>query len=328
MMGILAAFVAIMIHALLSALGRAFALRELQHYANAEMLQAGATMLMVIFLVFIVSEAQAFAISYFIGSGGGGSGQLLACGSEMVPVGNMTDALDLFKCRMQKNAQTFAILQEDVITSSGDALFLKSIYMSQFGLPTLQGGYFGEVYRQIEINRLLISLSTNMLIATNSMIVFADYVKNSMLGFFLPFGLILRSFHFTRGVGAFFIAMAIGFYFIFPIFYIITDPGYVKPSYDVPNSVPNEELFCYPTFTGIVRQLSDPETTYDLTRGSGGGGGGISIDTLRSDISKVYFAVILHPFVIFSITLVFVRQMMYVLGGDGQYLLRMVSKVI
>ena len=314
----MAAFIAIMIHALLAALGRAFALNELERYAHSEMLQGAATFLMVVFVVGMISAADGFAVEYFIGPG-----QALPCGTEPATVEQLNDSLDLLKCRAEERGEVFADLQEDIIEASGWPLFRQSIYWAIFGFPIVQGAYFSDLYKEIETYRILLNVTTNMLIATNTLAVFTDYIKNNMLALFLPLGLLLRSFHFTRGIGAFFMATAIGFYFIFPIFYIISDPAYVKPAYDVPMPPPSASYACYPTFSGVVGQL---------VGGSGGGTGAsanaITLDELRSDISSIYFSVVLHPFIIFSITLIIVRQMMYFLGGEAQDLLRMVSKVV
>lgn len=321
-MAIMATFIAIMIHAILAALGKSFALYELEKYAHSEMLQAGATLIMVIFVFSMVFAVQEFAVNYFLG--GGGVVQLPCGGGPRVDVDSMEDSLDLLRCRMAERAEIFAELQDDSIESAGGALFLQSMYTTLFGIPVIQGAYFGEIYKQIETYRIMINLSTNMLVATNTLLVFTNYVKNNMLSFFLPLGLLLRSFHFTRGIGAFFMSIAIGFYFIFPIFYIITDPAYVRPTgYNTPPPLAiDEALWCHPTFSGVVHQLTASPVA------SGAGSEMVSLDALKSDLSRVYFAVILHPFIIFSITLMFVRQFMYLLGGEAQDLLRMVSKVI
>jgi hypothetical protein len=47
-----------------------------------------------------------------------------------------------------------------------------------------------------------------------------------------------------------------------------------------------------------------------------------------NDLSKSYVSLILHPLVSLFLTLVFVRYMMTILGGDTYELTKMVSKMI
>ncbi len=51
-------------------------------------------------------------------------------------------------------------------------------------------------------------------------------------------------------------------------------------------------------------------------------------DNIRDKLSQSYISLILHPLIAFFMTLIFIRYMMSVLGGDTMELTRMVSKVI
>lgn len=321
---LLATAVSIAIHALLVGMGKAFNLQDLEKYAQSEILQAVATVVMVGAVATSIDLADNFAVDYFIGPG-----QELPCGEDPMPVEDLGGSLDLLQCRMKFRAGIFATLQKDIIESAGSPLWRQGFYWAIFGIPVIQGAYFSDLYREIETYRILLNLTTNMLIVTNTVAVFTDYIKNNMLSLFLPLGLILRSFHFTRNIGAFFMAIAIGFHFVFPIMYLVTDPAYVRPSGYATPPVPEEGNSCFPTFTGVITQLVAG------AGGSGGGGGGggatsrhVALEELRNDISSVYFTVALHPFIALSLTLVVVRQLMYFLGGEGQDLMRMVSKVV
>ncbi len=54
-----------------------------------------------------------------------------------------------------------------------------------------------------------------------------DYIYITMLQLWLPLGLVLRAFPYTRGIGGFMIAFSLGFFFVFPLSYmiIISLPG-------------------------------------------------------------------------------------------------------
>lgn len=321
--------------------GRAFMLEELQRFAKSEMLQCAATFVMLAFFISIVFYAQQWAIQYFFGSTvqdpidsstyeelkitpSATGTVILPCGTEPVPVTNLTSSLDLLQCRMKENAKSFAKIYDQLGDAAKWPYFYQSIYVAMVGAPIIQGGYMTDIFKEIETYRLLQNLTIHMLIATNIVMIMTDYIKNNALSLFLPLGLVLRSFNITRSIGSFFIALAVGFYFIFPVLYIVSDPAYIRPTNaNLPNPPLTSNFACYPTYTGLVYQLTAPPTM-----GAGPIGSELSLDALKNDLSSVYFSVILYPFVIASVTLVFVRQMMSLLGGESQDLLRLFTKVI
>jgi len=50
---------------------------------------------------------------------------------------------------------------------------------------------------------------------------FLDLIARTAFTIFLPLGILLRTFSFTRGLGAFFIAIAISFYLVYPLTFIL-----------------------------------------------------------------------------------------------------------
>lgn len=340
---LLATMCVMLVYIVLYMFGRAFMLDELERFAKSEMLQAAATFVMLAFFIMIVMYAQKFAIEYFFGSTvqdptnqniyeklvvtprDAGTGEVvLPCGTEPKTISSIESSLDLLQCRMKENAKSFAKIYDQLMDAAKWPYFYQSIYVAMIGAPIIQGGYMTDVYMEIETYRLLQNMTIHMLIATNVVMIMTDFIKNNALSLFLPLGLILRGFSATRSIGSFFIALAIGFYFVFPILYIISDPAYVRPTNaNLLNPPLSSNFACYPTYTGLVYQL-----TAAPTMGLGPIGGELSLDALKNDMSSIYFTVILYPFVIASVTLVFVRQMMSLLGGESQDLLRLFTKVV
>ena len=74
--------------------------------------------------------------------------------------------------------------------------------------------------------------------ATLSYLIFLLYLQKHMLIFsaetmltvFLPIGIICRAFPLTRGIGNTFIAVAVGFYFVFPLSYYLVLAGFYFPN--------------------------------------------------------------------------------------------------
>lgn len=321
-LAVLATFVVVIIHGLLLGIARAFSLNELERYAKAELLNAVASVVMVALLVWMVGAAEKFAIDYFFGSGG----MTFKCGGNDIGISQLSSSLELLKCRLSEKAADFAEIHGKVTeaaTGPANPFNRLSIYFSLIGVPIFQGNMLTSWFKEAEDYRLINHIITTLLIGLNAMIVLVDYVKNNMLSVYLPIGLILRSFHFTRGIGAFFIAMGIGFYFIFPILYIITDPGYVKPTYNPP-AVPSTQPLCVPTFSGTVHSI------YGQASGGAAASGMVefSLNQLKNDVGGVYASIVIQPFVVFAITIVFVRYMMTILGGEAQDLMRGIAKLV
>jgi len=320
---ILATFTAILIYLILWMFSKMIQSDSLNRFSKAEAMQAGATLLMVVFIIFFIQSVEQFSISYFFGCVPGEVCTLtLGCGNEKTTnIENLGGVIGLLKCRFADKAMTMAEIQYYAKEKAETPMNLLNLYISIVGLPIFQGGYLENIWREVEGYRLATNITTNMLIGLNTATVVADYVKNTMLTVFLPLGLFLRSFHFTRGLGAFFMAFAIGMYFIYPVLYIVTDPGFIKPF--IPPSSPQPGLKpCYPTYTGIINSL----VTY--TQPSGGSLGRLSLTDIIYNASSIYTSVILHPFVIFAVTLMFIRYMMQILGGETMSLMRMVARVV
>lgn len=334
-----ASILIVIVHGMILGISRAFSMNDLERYAKSEILNAVATALMVIFLLSTLQAVQTFAIGYFFGCTGSGTGipnaigggvsgcVKLSCAGVDVGISDMKDSIDLLKCRLSNKASGFADLQQQIMQTavSGNpfsAFNRLQFYIGFVGVPVFSGQYIGSWFREAETYRLLNTFITTFLIGSNTLIVAAEYIKNNMLSFYLPLGLLLRAFPYTRGIGAFFIALAIGLYFIYPLLYVITDPGYVKPSYSPAQSAPKPGL-CYPTFSSITYAISSSNTG-----STSSGGVDLSLTQLSTDIASVYTSLLIQPFVIFAITMIFVRYMTYVFGGEPNDILRALAKVV
>jgi hypothetical protein len=189
-------------------------------------------------------------------------------------------------------------------------------------MPVFQGNYVSAWFKAAESIKLLNQLTTTLIMGLNALIIFIWYIKNNMLVLYLPVGLILRSFQQTRGIGAFFIAIAIGFFFVFPVVFMLTDPGFHKIDLP-PGGSDSEPLLCYPTYSGVAKMIDEginpsqemTEALFSITEGA-------------SILAKVYTLLFIQPLVALAITLVFVRYMMLVLGGEPYDIMRAVARMI
>jgi len=325
-MCILAVMIAIIIHSLILMFARGFNMVELERYAQSEILQAAATALMAIFLVGMVTGIADFSVSLL------GSESTVLCSGEaknIVTSGQnetvFRNALDIVRCRVQEKAVAIADVQ-DRLTTGADVwgkFTALNLGLSLFGVTFFKGDWVGSLYQETETIRITNNLATVLLVGMNAVSFFALYVKNTMLSLFIPIGILLRSFHFTRGAGALFLGIGIGLYFLFPVFYILLDPGFVKV--DTPPDVSGgisllQRTVCYPTMSAAITMVN--------TNAQSSSAAGLSAGRLRDNLALAYVALILHPMVALFLTLAFVRYIMVIFGGDTYALMRMVSKVI
>lgn len=310
MLSMLAVFVSISIHGLLYAISRAFNLRELEMSSKSEILQALATAFLAIFFTLIVGGVSDYVNSHIYGT--------VACGDKVIKVSGIDSALQVVQCNIIEKAKKLQDISNN-IRDNADIKF--EVFYSSFsimGLPVWSGQYLSGLYRDIEELRFKNSMVTTFLIALNALITLVAYVKSNMLVYFLPFGVLLRSFHFTRGIGSLFISLAVGFYFVFPYVFLISDPTFVKLPEPPAPPKPAGSNFCYPTFSSVLSMVSYTQQTSTVLLSSG----------LSSNLGRLYAALLIHPLVALFSTLTVVRYLMYLFGEEAYDMMRMTMRLI
>jgi hypothetical protein len=319
----LAVTASLVIHVSLLVVARAFSIKEFENYAMSEILQALAGMFMIGALLVMLGSALDLAHGFIAGD--------LQCGATAMHIGTtnqstMDDAYDAIRCRLQDKARAIADIQSEV-TTGGDAwnkFNQMNVQLSLLGITFLKGDWFGDLYRETETIRITNNLATVMLIGLNAQSAVLLYLKANALTMFIPLGVLLRSFYFSRGAGALFLAFGIGMYFIFPVFYVLLDPGFVPAPPKSPEAAQPVAFqpYCYATMSSTVSVIKT------MQAGGLGTTSALNQASVRDELSKSYIELMLHPLVALFLTLVFIRYMMTVLGADAFDLMRMVSKVV
>lgn len=323
MLSFLATFVVMLLYSLFYAVAHAFNLENTKRNAKSEVLQAIATLLILMVLVTFIDEVDKFTITEFLGKN-----SFVMCGGDKLKTEDITHTYEIVGCRLEEHAKALATLQDNIlIRDVSDTLkaymALLSTMVYAIGIQVLNLGWIKSWYDYVELARLLLVFSTPALVAVNTLIILVNYISANMLTIFLPVGLILRAFHFTRGIGAFFMAIGIGFYFIFPVLFVLSDPGF-QPISEQPGapSTTYKKPSCYPTFSGVatVAASVSSESAIEVSVASSA----FSIGTIQ----KFYSYMIIHLFAIFSITLIIVRYMMTILGGEAYTIMRFIAKTV
>jgi len=183
-------------------------------------------------------------------------------------------------------------------------------YVSSFA--TKAAGY------EYDINEL-----TWLAIFLYAQIAVLKFIETSMFTVFLPIGLILRSFPPTRGAGAVLVAIAIGFYFVYPLTYTVlyvgTSPVIDGCSIAIPLDVSKSSETC-PVNVGAV---SDTMTSAAESA--------VSLDAvlpqIESGTTSMRFVALVYMIISLGVTFIFVRSLSSILGADiseiGRSMLRM-----
>jgi hypothetical protein len=324
---LMAVITTITFHAILVMAGRAFSIRELEAFAVSEIMQALATALIAIFLVVILTGSMELAKSYISGTIKCGGGALLINGTTTISQAGdtvMDSAYKAIRCTLQVRAKNVADIQKAMLSDGTlkTEFNLMNMAGSIFGVTIIRGDWIPSLYHDTETARIVNNLATVMLIGLNAQSSLLEYMRLNLLNIFLPVGVLLRSFYFTRGPGALFIAIAIGMYFMFPVFYVLLDPGFTPAPPDTGQNTPAPKPYCYNTMSTTVSMVNT------MQQAGVGSSTTLTFSSMRDELTRTYIGLMLHPLVALFLTLVFVRYMMTILGGDSYELTKMVGKMI
>lgn len=315
---ILATFVVMLLYGLFYGIAHAFSLENIKRSAKSEILQAIATLLMIVVLATFVKEIETSTITNFLGTE-----SFVMCGEKKIMTEDIESTFDIINCRLVEQAKALSELLESAVEDDKAATYMFFINWNFYmvGAQVWSFAWIKSWYDYVELIRVLIAFTTPALIGVNAMLALTGYIKANMLTIYLPVGLILRAFKFTRGIGAFFIAVGIGFYFIFPVLFVLNDPGF-EPVESMEGGIePYKKPSCFPTFSGTVTAAVSASDS----------SAAVSTATKSKEIgsvSKFYSYITINVFIAFAITLILVRYMMYILGGEAYTIMSFIAKVI
>jgi hypothetical protein len=290
----------------------AFNMGGLKRFAVSEFYQLAATAVLVIFLVVIVENGQEFFLSRYPGG--------IICQGAVVH-----NTVEAAMCRTEERLTYFSNAFNSIRDSSDLADKELRYYssMSLFGIIFWQGNFDASLHKYVETQHAIAYKLVSLMISLNSQVFVLKYILENMLVFFLPLGIVLRTLHFTRGIGGFFIALAVSLYFIYPGMLFIMDASYGPAAPEMPSSISNRADFCnIPIFSGMSLGAATPEGQSTRSAAS------ISVSTsnLASFMSQVFVKLFYDNMVALSIAVVAMRYMTMLLGGDSSVFLQMMGR--
>lgn len=218
-LSITVAAIAVIISAMLIVLSRMFALKSLEQAAKAELIFAISTVVIVTMTAFLIMTGE----SVLVGSGedvGVLKAMYLAslgCSESSPIVLPEQTVIDVVELYMKP--------PKDCAVSMMDTLYILSIPVEA------SASVYTEVFMSEVLSGFGMKPVAERIRNTATMLIFYLYVYYILIyvlkfikyfaGFFFSIGVILRAFPPTRGAGAYLMAAAVGFYFIFPLTYVM-----------------------------------------------------------------------------------------------------------
>ncbi len=309
---IFAVLISMLAHGILYIIGKSIGARGLQRYALTEMIQVSATAVMLIALVGLIIGAFDLTSEMFGGT--------ITCQGESIadPIrGDMCRTAELMTAANKLYKYAYAA------SVAAEMKYSLSIYM--FGFPIYQGAWNSAWHKEIETLYYLGHTTVELMFFLSAKMFMLKYIQENMLQFFLPLGIILRTFHFTRGIGGFFIAIGIGFYFIYPTVVFMMDSSFVATTSapELPDILTtgmcNLPMFGSFSFGSAALESSN----------IGASASNLSLShNIGSFIANMYTHLLFSNMVAFAMTLTFVRFATTILGGDIVPFMGMVGRLV
>lgn len=285
----------------------------LRRYATSEFLQLAATALMVIGLVTFIQLGSAAVSTALEGLG-------VPCMGE-----TYVEPISAAMCKTEERLiffdEAWSFLRDDVRGAEWFYYFTISYY----GVPLFQGLWVPSIHRQVETAHYLAYKIVSIQLSLNAQMFLLKYIRENMLTIFLPLGIILRTFYFTRGIGGFFIALALSLYFIYPTaLFIMTAVSVGPPAVPVP-SLTTVGLCDLPMYSGMAFGSANLATM----AGTGGSTmASASVSNIASFVNTVFVRMFYENMVAFAIALTALRYAGVLLGTETGVFLNMVSRWI
>ncbi|MFA5108074.1 MAG: hypothetical protein WC492_00905 [Candidatus Micrarchaeia archaeon] len=319
-MAMIAIAICLFANALLLVAGKVLNMPRLEKMAESEFFQSSASAMMIVGLCTMV----AFAFTLLA------EGQILPKGTTTQCMGTPVDVWEespfaIIQCKLQDKITYTEDLFNRAIEADKVPEVLSSSCIFVFGVPVYCGDWDVATHAKMEKCHYIANRMVPLGISLHAQYMFVDYLANNMMSIFLPLGILLRIFPPLRGIGGLFIGIAIGFYIVFPVTYILLDPTTVKPDPAALIPVDDAQLNqCYTSFSGMVSL----NTVSNLKSATTGSKSSPDIDEVGLEIASLQVETFFNPLAALAATMLFINALAPVLGGDTGNMLHFLAKTV
>ncbi|MCL6089097.1 MAG: hypothetical protein M1530_02945 [Candidatus Marsarchaeota archaeon] len=318
-LAMLAILICLFANAIVFVFAKAMHSTTAERFAVSEFYQVSASAIMILVVVTMLTQAFAF-LQY----------------SGIMPLGTTTTCLGrsgLDVWQLGPPAVIQCHLQEKITYTEGLMYQAKELNKNVESLTTLClyvmsvqaycGDWDSALHKQMESAHLLANKIVLIGVGLHAQYSFIAYLARNMLSVFLPLGLLLRIFPGIRGIGGLLIAMSIGFFFVFPIAYMLLDPATSRPNpSDLLPSATLAPAQCFSTFSGAVSMITQLASTKQQTVATP------DASELGQELAKLQTEAFIIPLAALAITLLFIQTAATILGGDAGEIMHFIARVI
>lgn len=233
--------------ALLIMFSRLFSNKMLEQWAKGEMVFAVSTLLLVIFFLQLFTAGQEIAVSAMKSiTITNYEQQGISISRDqfdrMFPEHGSRTMLGLAELYMNNTYSCLRTISRVTYAASGPLFFAES-YTKDFFMADALSGWGFKPLTQTAVNIINYSVFTAFLYQVLRQML--DFVAATALPLFFPIGILLRAFPPTRGSGAYVLAFVAGFYFVFPVAYMLVVNLSLNPFVcGVPEDIPQAPNMC------------------------------------------------------------------------------------
>jgi hypothetical protein len=289
-----------------------------ERFAVSEFYQVSASAIIVFIIVAAMSQAFELLNAF----------PILPYGTTSLCMGNEVDVWKLgppavIQCHLQEKITYVEGLFAQAVDINKKVEPLTSLCIFVWGVQAYCGDWDNALHAEMESAHLLANKVVPIAIGLHAQYSFITYIARNMLSVFLPLGILLRIFPGIRGIGALLIAISIGFFFVFPISYLLLDPATSRPNpQELLPSFSDQFPRCFNTFSGSVSMITQLHSVAQKFSAAP------DASELGQEIAKLYIEAFLIPLVSLAITLLFIHNAAILLGGDSGEIMHFVAKVM
>jgi hypothetical protein len=318
-LAMLAILICLFANALVFVFAKAMHSTTAERFAVSEFYQVSASAIMILVVVTLLTQAFAFLqISGILPAG-----TTTTCyGTSGLNVWQLGPPA-VIQCHIQeKITYTEGLLQQaKALNRNVESLTTLCLYV--MSVQAYCGDWDSSLHKQMESAHLLANKIVPIGVGLHAQYSFIAYLARNMLSVFLPLGILLRIFPGIRGIGGLLIAISIGFFFVFPIAYLLLDPATSRPNpADLLPSANTAPAPCFSTFSGAVSMITQMATTKKLTVATP------DASELGQELAKLQTEAFIIPLAALAITLLFIQTAASLLGGDAGEIMHFIAKVI
>jgi len=286
----------IILSGILIGLGKTLNSKRLEHFGTEELIQSVINAALVGAYTAILAAATEISRSMATGD-----------------VCNTGDAIENLQC-------IYSNLSVDIFSLLTKVISLNQI-VSYYQTLTLEFATFS--IQPMSGLSSITSILTGQILTLQALLTFAQlqvqllgFFAPQLLTFFLPVGLIFRSFFSTRKLGGFLIALSIGAYLFYPAFILIFPVPVLNETVANLTNLTNKSLYTTMPILDMNDNYAIAGKLDNMTTGDFTGDLTLATQQISKSISALSMFVLIAPLFSLIITIIFIKEVTDIFGGE------------